>query len=237
MARLAFTTLYSLVIGLLPHFLLINQRHITSRYFYIHGIGSLLLLVPAIALFPRHAKTVALFSLFSIIAHLICAKKETLSRVLMALAFFIGLFVFEFPIEWVLLCAQASLMLGTSLGAMCVGHWYLNQPKLNISEFRKQVMLLICILIARDLFATYFISQSISYHGMNWLLESTPGLFLLMRATWGLIAPTVLSYFVWQTVKISSTQSATGLLYVNLVMVLIGEIMSLYLFQFHGVLS
>jgi len=50
-----------------------------------------------------------------------------------------------------------------------------------------------------------------------------------MRFAWGLVLPAVLGWMVWQTVKIRSTQSATGILYVCTLAVFTGEILGLYL--------
>ena len=54
-------------------------------------------------------------------------------------------------------------------------------------------------------------------------------LFFLFRVVWGLLGPLALSYFVWRTAAMKSNQAATGLLYVALVFVLIGELLSSYL--------
>ena len=54
-------------------------------------------------------------------------------------------------------------------------------------------------------------------------------LFFLFRVVWGLIGPLALSYFIWRTAEMKSNQAATGLLYVALVFVLIGELLSSYL--------
>jgi len=54
-------------------------------------------------------------------------------------------------------------------------------------------------------------------------------LFFLFRVVWGLVGPLALSYFVWRTAEMKSNQAATGLLYVALVFVLIGELLSSYL--------
>ena len=54
-------------------------------------------------------------------------------------------------------------------------------------------------------------------------------LFLLFRVTWGIAGPVALSYFVFQTAKMRSNQAATGLLYVALIFVLVGELLSAYL--------
>jgi hypothetical protein len=45
----------------------------------------------------------------------------------------------------------------------------------------------------------------------------------------GLIGPVVLAYMTWETAKLRSTQSATGILYVDLFMVIVGELVAKYL--------
>ena len=47
--------------------------------------------------------------------------------------------------------------------------------------------------------------------------------------SWGIVGPLALSYFIWKTADMQSNQAATGLLYVALVFVLIGELLSSYL--------
>ena len=54
-------------------------------------------------------------------------------------------------------------------------------------------------------------------------------LFFLFRVLWGIVGPLALSYFIWKTADMKSNQAATGLLYVALVFVLIGELLSSYL--------
>jgi hypothetical protein len=44
----------------------------------------------------------------------------------------------------------------------------------------------------------------------------------------GLAAPAVLSYLTWETAKIRSTQSATGILYVDFFTVVVGEMLASY---------
>jgi hypothetical protein len=50
-------------------------------------------------------------------------------------------------------------------------------------------------------------------------------LFFWMRALWGLLIPLGLYPMVWGTVKIRSTMAATGILYVDVVAVVIGEVL------------
>ena len=54
-------------------------------------------------------------------------------------------------------------------------------------------------------------------------------LFFLFRIMWGIVGPLALSWFIWKTADMRSNQAATGLLYVALVFVLIGELLSSYL--------
>ena len=54
-------------------------------------------------------------------------------------------------------------------------------------------------------------------------------LFFLFRVLWGIVGPIALSWFIWKTADMRSNQAATGLLYVALVFVLIGELLSSYL--------
>ena len=48
------------------------------------------------------------------------------------------------------------------------------------------------------------------------------------------MAPLILCILVWGTVKIRSTQSATGILYVIVLSILTGETLSQYLMLYHG---
>jgi len=55
------------------------------------------------------------------------------------------------------------------------------------------------------------------------------GIFFWMRAGWGLGGPLLLFPMVWGTVKIRSTMAATGILYVDVVAVVIGEVLGAWL--------
>jgi len=53
-------------------------------------------------------------------------------------------------------------------------------------------------------------------------------IILATRVLWGTLAPLILAGLVFQTVKMRSTQSATGILYAMCVMILIGECAALF---------
>ena len=58
---------------------------------------------------------------------------------------------------------------------------------------------------------------------------SVDGIFFWQRVLFGLAGPAVLSYLTWETAKIRSTQSATGILYVDFFTVVVGEVLAKYL--------
>lgn len=130
----------------------------------------------------------------------------------------------------------SSLFLGITLMGMLLGHWYLVEPKLSIAPFQRLVAASIVILILRlslILGGLYFYWRVLP-PANRYLLEKLFSVegelpFLLQRALFGILLPPLLTYFVWQTVKIRSTQSATGILYVNLVFVLVGELLGMHL--------
>jgi protein NrfD len=55
------------------------------------------------------------------------------------------------------------------------------------------------------------------------------GVFFWQRVLFGLFGPALLSYLTWETAKIQSTQSATGILYVDFFTVVVGEVLAKYL--------
>ena len=59
--------------------------------------------------------------------------------------------------------------------------------------------------------------------------------FFWQRVGIGLAAPVVITFLVERTLRIRSTQSATGLLYVAVVFVIIGEMISRFLYLARGI--
>ena len=60
-------------------------------------------------------------------------------------------------------------------------------------------------------------------------IMSAGGIFFWQRVLFGLAGPALLSYLTWETAKIRSTQSATGILYVDFFTVVVGEVLAKYL--------
>ena len=71
--------------------------------------------------------------------------------------------------------------------------------------------------------------QAPSGAGFDRYVLSIEGIFFWQRVLFGLLGPLVLAYLTWETAKIQSTQSATGILYVDFFTVIVGEVLAKYL--------
>jgi hypothetical protein len=140
----------------------------------------------------------------------------------------------EEPLLSVLADLSSILLLGAATSAMVLGHWYLVVLDLPITALRRLTVLLAAALVLRativglalvvPVHAGLADAQAVA-QGM-W---SPDGVFVWMRLLFGLAGPVSLLWFIWKTVEIRSTQSATGILYVQLFLVLAGELLAKYL--------
>ncbi len=123
----------------------------------------------------------------------------------------------------------SGFLLGATLAAMLLGHHYLTAPAMSIEPLKRFVRCMSWGLSARGFIAIvglYLAHSSIhlSQTGVN---DVGSPLFLLMRWGMGYAAPLVATILAWKTVQIRSTQSATGILYAAMALVLFGELTSL----------
>lgn len=129
---------------------------------------------------------------------------------------------------------SSALLLGTVTVTMILGHWYLVDTELPIAPLRDGARWL-CVAVGLRMAV---VGLALGLGGWEILrierfadvIFSTNALFFLFRSLVGLGAPVLLAGLIWQTVKIRSTQSATGLLYVALIVILFGELISHFLF-------
>jgi hypothetical protein len=128
---------------------------------------------------------------------------------------------------------SSSLLLGSVSVSMVLGHWYLIVPKLSIAPLKQGTLWLVGALAMRSIVVASVLATRgwgvVQITRASDVFFSTLGLFFLIRTITGLAAPLLLIGLIWQTVKMRSTQSATGLLYVALVLVLFGELISQFL--------
>ncbi len=127
----------------------------------------------------------------------------------------------------------SAVLLGAAFAAMVLGHWYLVVLDLPIVALRRLTVLLAAGLAARALMVSVALfavagawDAAAAVAAGRW---DNDGLFIWMRLLFGIVGPLSLIGFVWKTVEIRSTQSATGILYVQLFLVMSGELLATYL--------
>ncbi len=123
----------------------------------------------------------------------------------------------------------SGFLLGATLAAMLLGHHYLTAPATSIEPLKRSVRCMGWALAVRGLIA--IIGISLAHSGIPGLqasaVDAVPTLFLVMRWGMGFAGPVLAAILAWKTVQIRSTQSATGILYAAMALVLFGELTSL----------
>ena len=119
----------------------------------------------------------------------------------------------------------AGLVLGLTIAAMFLGHWYLNSPTMALGPLRKLIVLLIAAICLRAVVEAGRLALDIS---VAWPTTDT-WMLIVLRWLSGIAGALALSVMAWQTLKIPNTQSATGILYVAVIATFLGELASLLL--------
>ncbi len=121
---------------------------------------------------------------------------------------------------------SGGLVLGVTIAAMFLGHWYLNTPTMQLGPLRRLVALMAVVIVIRCLVSGAGLWLEIDSAGAR---NTQWHIFLAMRWLSGLVGALVLTWMTWQTLKIPNTQSATGILYVGVIATFLGELASLLL--------
>src|SRR5437867_3768692 len=130
---------------------------------------------------------------------------------------------------------SSAALLGGACTAMILGHWYLIIPSMQVSHLQSIVKLHIASMIVRVVVvaAAVFLAIATWEPGLGpsfrRYITTAAGIFFWQRVLFGLGGPALLSYLTWETAKIRSTQSATGILYVDFFTVVVGEVLAKYL--------
>jgi hypothetical protein len=114
--------------------------------------------------------------------------------------------------------------------AMLIGHSYLIAPGMSLVPLFRLLFtfgLAVVLRMAVEGFAVWHWTLGHSF--VN--LDNDALLWLPVRWAVGLVGPLVLGALAWQTARIRSTQSATGILYVVVICCFLGELTSLVLHE------
>ena len=130
------------------------------------------------------------------------------------------------PAAWFLAACMkllSGMVVGLTVHAMLLGHWYLNAPGMRVDALRRMIDLAI---VAWGL----QLAVSLSVAVVRWM-EASGGVadsatVALGSLRWlaGLIGLPILLWLSRKTLDIPNTQSATGILYVACVAAIVGEL-------------
>ncbi len=134
----------------------------------------------------------------------------------------------------------SAALLGGACTAMVLGHWYLVIPSMQVGHLQRIVGYHIITLVARVAVVAVVLVLAWNVplatgRSLRGYITSIDGVFFWQRVLFGLAGPAVLGYLTWETAKIRSTQSATGILYVDFFTVVVGEVLAGYILMSAGV--
>jgi hypothetical protein len=117
----------------------------------------------------------------------------------------------------------SAALLGTATTAMLMGHSYLIAPAMSLNPLMRLLLALgICLVFRTGVAGLGLWLWTAESAGSN--LETETLLWLPVRWGLGFVLPGVLGWMAWETARIRSTQSATGILYVVVILCFLGEL-------------
>jgi hypothetical protein len=122
----------------------------------------------------------------------------------------------------------SAAVLGTATTALLMGHSYLLAPTMALTPLQRLLTALFVSLLVRLGVAAAGLWSWTTLHSLANLEDETV-LWLPVRWGIGFAGPLILAWMARATAKMRSTQSATGILYVVVVLCFLGELTSLLL--------
>ena len=127
-----------------------------------------------------------------------------------------------------------SMITASVFFSMILGHWYLNVINLPMRLLKRSILVFSLLLVIRTIWDGIYIalesitdSYGISYNLWAFTFEFE-GFLLAIAIFMGNIIPLILNLFIWKTLKLQATQSATGLIYVSVISILFGDLLFKY---------
>ncbi len=167
-------------------------------------------------------------------AFVVCWMGAILALALGAQAFRLGgwlsIETILYPISFVI----SSLVLGAVTTGMLLGHWYLIDNELSIEPFRTMLKFFATTIglqvgsIAVSCGLIAIIGTAPSGAALQRLLNEHD-MLLLARLLAGPVASAGFAWMIWQTLKIPQTMAATGLFYIAILSVVVGEMLSRFI--------
>jgi hypothetical protein len=131
-----------------------------------------------------------------------------------------------------------ALSLGAAMVAMVLGHWYLVTPDLSTRPLIGMTIVLLAAAALQGLLLPLQLGLTgggLGGEATTSVLVGPYALAFWLRVFVGILLPVVLAAMTWQTCRLRSMMSATGLLYIAVSCVLAGEIAAKTLFLLTGI--
>lgn len=115
---------------------------------------------------------------------------------------------------------------GGSVGAVILSHWYLVTPRISERPLLLATKLLVGTLAIQLLLFAVWTATGIPSGPPFGALTGANAILVWLRLLVGIVAPLVLAWMAWKTALTRSMESATGLLYIELTLVLASTIVA-----------
>jgi hypothetical protein len=254
LSKITILTAYILAV-IYPLCFLIHKKDPLKHNFHIFHlsfpniIGGLVVLTALLSNMPFYLKGLLIFwQVWLSSTSFLEWKKSSPNPLLVSLPCFFGFYVFcELQSYYLgtslinnLISILGGFVLCSSLYAMNLGHFYLNVHGLPIKHLKRATYVFwFCVLIRALIDTWYLVVGKVSYHEqlipIREFILNIDGFFLLIALFFGTLMPLVCNYFVIETIKLKNTQSATGILYVILSAVLLGDLTYKYYLIKYGI--
>ncbi|MGE5307244.1 MAG: hypothetical protein ACM3TN_28385 [Alphaproteobacteria bacterium] len=125
---------------------------------------------------------------------------------------------------------MSALLLGSVTVGMLIGHWYLIDTGQSLAPFtRVYKFFVVALIVQAALFwvsapLLFFLGSPQTLSNLHRLWHSHSTLFT-MRILAGQLGPLILAGMIWRTLLIPHTMAATGLFYIALLGVFVGELL------------
>ncbi|HEX3871838.1 MAG TPA: hypothetical protein VHV77_15445 [Pirellulales bacterium] len=122
---------------------------------------------------------------------------------------------------------SGGLVLGVTMAAMLLGHWYLNAPGMRIAPLQRLIAVMMAAIVLRAVVSGVGLAFLIAQSSEPTVVETlaSHGVWMLaLRWLTGIVGSLITAAMAWQTLKIPNTQSATGILYVGVMFTFLGEL-------------
>jgi hypothetical protein len=116
----------------------------------------------------------------------------------------------------------SGLVVGLTVHAMLLGHWYLNAPGMRVDALRRMIDLALAAWAAQTAVALAAAATSAGVGGRP--VDAATMAMVSLRWLAGLVGLPVLLWMSRKTLDIPNTQSATGILYVACIAAIVGEL-------------